>query len=640
MKPLILEDIIEDDDVFDGCLHIANDEFCNLIDCEPIFFYGKLIDEDKDTPYGQSVIDENKTYCSCQSCGNLFEITNEQKRQPNIKCPNCAQEGPLFNFRDKSEPLTDLYEQDIAYMQAYDDGVVLRLFKAYADYSERDYDDYTRLDYFPALRFFEYGREYYHDGQLKYFKNQLEDEYDSLWVEAENIYDDDFWIINTPDSFEYGPYCMDIKDGEEDKPLMHHLTKALSYKAFRALQRYKFKNLLDSMIFAASEFPDSSKISEVLKADYNQIIANVGEDIDLAELQIARKLYKLHMLPTAQNIKIMSQLDGLEKVNSFELTAENARKVFKYLRNQTNRQDAKKKKNQNIGRDYVDYLTECDKLAFDMNDSRVLYPTDLLKAHNHTSALIKIVADAATEDGIKKAYERYHALCEYDNGKFCVIMPQHSDDIILEGKLQSHCVGNYVERVANAEDIILFVRCSSDKDKPLYTMEIRPIMRKLDIIQCRGYKNEDPSPEIRAEVDNFLVEYGCWFSSRKPVVTDKTVRTFYKAVRKIDGKYISAWDNRTEYVPGQYLETAMDKNPDRVAVKGIHVASLEFAQKYGDSWDNVAILELEVDIRDIVVPDAKDQIRASKVKVLREVPFEEMGEWGAKRIKKSITAAA
>ena len=95
------------------------------------------------------------------------------------------------------------------------------------------------------------------------------------------------------------------------------------------------------------------------------------------------------------------------------------------------------------------------------------------------------------------------------------------------------------------------------------------------------------------------------------------------------------WDNKTEYVIGTTLETETDRNPDRVAVKGIHVASLEFAQKYGDAWSDVAILELEVDIRDMVVPDAKDQLRASKVKVLREVPFSEMGDWGARHSKKN-----
>lgn len=166
-------------------------------------------------------------------------------------------------------------------------------------------------------------------------------------------------------------------------------------------------------------------------------------------------------------------------------------------------------------------------------------------------------------------------------------------------------------------------------------MEIKPVMRKLDIVQCRGYKNEDESEEIRAEVDKFLAEYESWFNSRSTTVKEDLKRIYYKAVKKSNGKYISAWDNKTEYVPGQILETETDKNPDRVAVKGIHIASLEFAQNYGGGWTDVAILELEVNINDIVVPDAKDQIRASRVKVIREVPFQEMGEWGAKRLTKA-----
>ena len=58
--------------------------------------------------------------------------------------------------------------------------------------------------------------------------------------------------------------------------------------------------------------------------------------------------------------------------------------------------------------------------------------------------------------------------------------------------------------------------------------------------------------------------------------------------------------------------------------------SLSFAQKFGDSWKDVAILEVEVDIHDVVIPDAMDQVRTSKMKVLREVPMSEMGEWGKK----------
>ncbi len=637
MKPLLVEEI-DKDDVFDGCYRIAFDEFINSIDFEPIFFYGKLVD---DSYLQDAGIDERKTYCRCPICGELFTITPTQRRQPDISCPHCHADGKLFNYRDEKQPLSDTHPQYIAYIQTYEDGYCLRLFEAFADYSERDYDDYTTLSYEPALRFFEYGREYYHDGCLKYYLNQLEDECDgeNVWVEVGNIDDGHFWLANSDDDIieelTSSPYLGDLKEYDENEPIMYYLTKELSYNAFRSLQKYGFTNLFYGLIYAPREFPDSSKISEVLGVDYNQIIANVGEDITVTQLRAARKLCELNLCPTIQNIGLILQMDKIGDIDSFKLTSDNAHKIFKYLRNQQN-----KHKNENIGRDYVDYLIECGKLDFDMGDNRVLFPTDLEKAHTHTTSLLKIKKDEAIENGVKKAYKKYYKLCTYDNGELCVIMPKNCDEIILEGKRQSHCVGNYVERVAKGEDLILFVRHSAEKDTPFYTMEIRPIMRKLDIVQCRGYHNEDKSSEIRAQVDKFLAEYENWFNHRKLTVTDNTTRMFYKAVKKIDGKYISAWDNKTEYIIGQVLETVTDKNPDKVATKGIHVASLEFAQQYGDKWDNVAILELEVDIQDLVVPDAKDQVRASRVKVLREVPFEEMGDWGAKRIKKPITEAA
>lgn len=634
MKLLDVDEIEVYDGVFNEALRIADDEFCNLIDYEnKIFFYGKIIDDNAWLDGG--CIDESKTYCLCPSCDRLFELSAQDKKSQTITCPHCGESGNLIDFRDKSQPLKDECEQDIAYMDTYEDGFVLRLFKGYADYSCRDYDDYTRLGCFPELRFFEYGREYWHDGEVKYYVNFQEDAEESCFSEVENLDDDAFWIMNTDEETEVlrdSPCLFDHKEGAADKPVMFYLTKSLSYKAFRTLRKYGFDCLANEMIYAADKFPDSSKISEVLGLDYNQIIADVGKDIHISELLAARQLYALNVRPTIQNIGLLMQMSQINEIQKFKLTEVNARKTLKYLRNQQNKQN--KKNGANIGRDYVDYLSECSLLDFDMTDTRILYPTDLLLAHARTASLIEIKGNELTEVGVMNAYAKYSKLCSYDNGKLCVIMPQHCEDIIFEGKAQSHCVGKYIERVAKGEDVILFIRRSDKKEKPFYTLEIRPVMRKLDIVQCRGYENKDPSPEIRAEVDAFLTEYAAWFNTRRVLSEDRTIFQYYKAVRKIGGKYISGWDNRTEYIPGEVLETETDKNPDRVAVKGIHIASLEFAQKYGDMWDDVAILELEVDVKDIVIPDAKDQLRASRVKVVREVPFGEMGEWGAKHLKR------
>lgn len=103
---------------------------------------------------------------------------------------------------------------------------------------------------------------------------------------------------------------------------------------------------------------------------------------------------------------------------------------------------------------------------------------------------------------------------------------------------------------------------------------------------------------------------------------------------------ISNYDKKMKFKIGEWKETELDRDSDKVAVKGLHVASLEFAQNFGSSWDDVAILEVETNIHDVVVPDAKDQVRTSRFRVIREVPFEEMGEWGERHLKRAAETAA
>ena len=110
---------------------------------------------------------------------------------------------------------------------------------------------------------------------------------------------------------------------------------------------------------------------------------------------------------------------------------------------------------------------------------------------------------------------------------------------------------------------------------------------------------------------------------------------------KRNGKYISNFDNKTEFVVGEWKEEKdISTNPDLTHVKGLHIASMEFAQHFGNNWNDVAILEVETNIHDVIIPDAKDQVRTSRFKVVREVPFEEMGDWGRQQIEKRNKEAA
>ena len=109
----------------------------------------------------------------------------------------------------------------------------------------------------------------------------------------------------------------------------------------------------------------------------------------------------------------------------------------------------------------------------------------------------------------------------------------------------------------------------------------------------------------------------------------KTKATFYKAVQKINGKYVSCWDNAFEYEIGKFKSQECDEDVNNECSYGIHIAHLDWVLDFGKNFDNLAILEVESQLKNIVVPkDSDGKIRTSKVKVIREVPLEECGVYG------------
>lgn len=272
--------------------------------------------------------------------------------------------------------------------------------------------------------------------------------------------------------------------------------------------------------------------------------------------------------------------------------------------------------------DYTDYISMCSRCGANLNDTAVKMPHSLKSAHDWAMVEEKVQEKQAYNDLVAAVYDSIHTFTEWDDGKLQVIMPRTAREIVEEGVRQNHCVGRYVERVAAGESVILFIRRKDDPEKNFYTMEIKKDMRRCDIVQVRGEKNAAATDEIEA----FCKKYKKWFNKRKLIGYDGDTVTvhYYKAVhKKKDGRYISGWDGRTVYRVGEWIEADTDTNPDSVAVKGIHIASLDFAVNYGNCWNDVAILEVEANIHDIVVPDAKDQVRARKIRVLREVPRQE-----------------
>ena len=127
-----------------------------------------------------------------------------------------------------------------------------------------------------------------------------------------------------------------------------------------------------------------------------------------------------------------------------------------------------------------------------------------------------------------------------------------------------------------------------------------------------------------------------WAEGNDIPIIDGKIK-LYKAVHKRNTVYVSDWDRDFFYEIGEMaVANGFTVEPEEDCGQGIHMATASWACAYAQSWDDIALLELEADAAEIVVPLYEPgKVRAPKAKVLREVPLEEAGLLGkmiAKRL--------
>lgn len=165
-------------------------------------------------------------------------------------------------------------------------------------------------------------------------------------------------------------------------------------------------------------------------------------------------------------------------------------------------------------RDYKDYIENATLLEYDLSNLEVLYPKNFKQAHDLAS---DIVNDKNFSEGelpqIARQYEKYSNLYSYEDKDFCIMPPVRHNDLKDEGKTLCHCVATYAKRVATGKTIILFVRKTSEKEKPYFTLELNPVT--LRIKQCRGFENCSYPNEVKKFMDK-------WYKTKiEPLIRSK-----------------------------------------------------------------------------------------------------------------------
>jgi hypothetical protein len=151
-------------------------------------------------------------------------------------------------------------------------------------------------------------------------------------------------------------------------------------------------------------------------------------------------------------------------------------------------------------RNWNDYLDECAKLEMDCTSDSILFPSNLLKAHQETTKRVKYKEDAALNEKITVRATQLLKKYRYSSGGLMIRPAISSGELVAEGNALHHCVGGYAKRYAEGQTIILVVRKKSHPDTPFFTVE----MDKDKVVQCRGDKNCPKTQEVGSFLDGFI----------------------------------------------------------------------------------------------------------------------------------------
>lgn len=153
-----------------------------------------------------------------------------------------------------------------------------------------------------------------------------------------------------------------------------------------------------------------------------------------------------------------------------------------------------------------DYWRMAREDGRDLEDSLVRWPRSL--GASHARQIEERQAAEARKEAAKRAEQiaarasLFQARAqELDKLSFALgglmIRPcANEEELILEGKLLHHCVATYAKSYAEGRTAILFIRRTSEPDKPFFTLEFDEKAKKVR--QNRGLRNCDRTPEVKA----------------------------------------------------------------------------------------------------------------------------------------------
>ena len=155
----------------------------------------------------------------------------------------------------------------------------------------------------------------------------------------------------------------------------------------------------------------------------------------------------------------------------------------------------------NYGSKYILNYIECCKAM----RKQPIKTNNFMREYIETIMAYDIWLETSKNERFLSHYEYYKDNLTFSYGNYIVVLPKNTQDLVTEGNNMHHCVGSYVDKVADGETLIVFVRHKDTPNKCYITAEISPLSGKIGQYYL-AYDYKINKPEDR-EFKNALQKY-------------------------------------------------------------------------------------------------------------------------------------
>ena len=224
-----------------------------------------------------------------------------------------------------------------------------------------------------------------------------------------------------------------------------------------------------------------------------------GTDPSPREYEITVEMQEMNIHPKREEIAYLAKVDTKRNFAIY-IRHTTIHKMLRYMKENL-------QSNQELIREYHDYLQMAAGLGYNLNDEYILFPKDMQQRHGQyveeereRKQEIKRMDDEKKKMELQKTIQKNRWECyEMESDTLLIRLPKDPGEIRKEGNELHHCVSTYIDRMVKGETCIVFIRRKDDPGQSYYTMEVQ----SGRVVQCRGKYNADMTEEVKEFVTVF-----------------------------------------------------------------------------------------------------------------------------------------